>query len=80
MMEDFAERRGINLIVMHGNRKVVHTFGGSDQFLAYFCWDNHAYFVKSARPFTQKPVDTAPVGMQLRVQMDRDAKAQSDEW
>ena len=79
MMEDFAERRGINLIVMHGNRKVVHTFGGSDQFLAYICWDNHAYFVKCARPFTQKPVDTAPVGMELRVQMDRDVKAPT-EW
>ena len=44
MMRDFAERRGINLIVMHGNRKICHDTGGSEQFLAYVSWDSHAYF------------------------------------
>ena len=35
MMRDFAERRGITLIVLHGNRKICHEVGGSEKFLAY---------------------------------------------
>ena len=80
MMRDFAERRGINLIVMHGNRKICHDTGGSEQFLAYVSWDSHAYFLRSARPFTQRPVDTRREDVQTRVQMDRDVQATSSTW
>ena len=37
MIIAFAEFRGIKLCVFHGNRKVKHLDGGSDQCLTYFC-------------------------------------------
>ena len=80
MMEDFAERRGINLIVMHGNRKICHEVGGSEKFLAYVQWDSHAYFLRSARPVLDRPVDQDRVGEETRVVMDRDQAAAAPEW
>ena len=75
MMEDFAERRGLNLIVLHGNTKIKHVTGGSEQWLTFVQWDNHAYFVKNSRPFVQKPVtDLNRHYDTQRVQMDRDVK------
>ena len=35
MMRDFAERNGISLIAMDGNRKVCHGKAGGDKFRAY---------------------------------------------
>ena len=75
MMEDFAETRGLNLIVLHGNTKIKHITGGSEHWLTFVQWDNHAYFVKNSRPFVQKPVTelNRHYGTQ-RVEMDRDVK------
>ena len=75
MMRDFAERRGISLIVMHGNRKICHDVGGSDQFLAYVSWDSHAYFLRSARAFVHRPIHADRHDQEFRVQMDRGQQA-----
>ena len=63
MMEDFAQRCGVNLIVLHGNTKIKHIDLGTDRYLCFHQWDNHCYLVKNARPYVQKPVidlDKAP--------------------
>ena len=76
-MEDFAERRGLNLIVLHGNTKIRHVTGGSEQWLCFAQWDNHAYFVKNSRPYVQKPVSDLNRHYDIqRVDMDRDVKNQ----
>ena len=67
MMEDFAERRGINLIVLHGNIKIKHITGGSEQWLTYVQWDNHSYFVRNSHPFLDRPVGVGRDGEQQRV-------------
>ena len=48
MMEDFAERRGLNLIVLHGSTKIKHVTGGSEQWLSFVDLDRHAYVVKNS--------------------------------
>ena len=75
MPEDFAERRGLNLIVLHGNTKIRHVTGGSEQWLCFAQWDNHAYFVKNSRPYVQKPVSDLNRHYDIqRVDTDRDVK------
>ena len=80
MMRDFAERNGISLIAMHGNRKVCHDEAGGDRFLAYVFWDSHAYFLRSARPFLERPIHTERHDQETKVQMDRDQRAVDAVW
>ncbi len=48
--------RGISLIVMHNNTNFKHVDGDSDQFLTYYSWDNHSYFVTDSRPCVLRKV------------------------
>ena len=56
MICSFAEKRGINLYVFHGTRKIQHIKGGSEQFLTYFNWDNHCYFARTSQRYGRIPV------------------------
>ena len=81
MMEDFAQRCGVNLIVLHGNTKIKHTDFGTDRYLCFHQWDNHCYLVKNARPYVQKPViDLDKPQDTQKICMDRDEKRQTEEW
>ena len=58
MICEFAEKRGINLHVFHGNKKTHQIYGGSDQHLTYFNWDNHCYFAQTSERYGKIPVST----------------------
>ena len=53
MLVAFAELRGIELYVFHGNRKIHHIEGNSEKYLTCFCWDNHCYFAKNSMYYKQ---------------------------
>ena len=72
MIIAFAEFRGIKLCVFHGNRKVKHLDGGSDQCLTYFCWDNHCYFAQTSSGYYSRRCVDAPRESIEKVKMEQD--------
>ena len=72
MICEFAEKRGINLHVFHGNKKTHQIYGVSDQHLTYFNGDNHCYFAENSMGYDKVTVSNAPRLSTECVKMERD--------
>ena len=69
----FAERRGIELCLFAGNRKIIQTAGGSEKYITVFCWDNHCYCARNSQYTNRlRVVDSSRPPAQVR--MERDGK------